>query len=101
MSTTTTARVDTRAHPQGLMNPAALALLLGHPEPVVRGWINGGGVPDSAVRDGRRRTKEASAALGVNDCYAILGYWAMDAGASLVIDDIPVVTEGVYVGPWD
>lgn len=101
MSTTTIARVDTRAHPQGLMNPAALALLLGYPEPKVRAWIEGSGVPEYAVRDGRRRSKEASAALGVNDYYTILGYWAMEAGASLVIDDIPVVTEGVYVGPWD
>lgn len=84
----------------GGFNHAAVALLTGYPPSEVRKWMDHGRMPAEAARDGRRRAKEAMAAVGRQlDGLSALIYFAVQEGADLQLDGKWLVHSGRYVGP--
>lgn len=84
----------------GGMNDAAVGLLTGYPPNEVRRWMNQGGMPAEAVRNGRRRAKEAMAATGRElDGISALVFFAMRDNVDFQLDGEWLVRGGCYVGP--
>ncbi|SHX64445.1 hypothetical protein [Mycobacteroides abscessus] len=81
------------------MNDAALSLLTGEPVAEVRRWMSAGGLPAHAARAGRRRGREACAAMGEElGMLDALVYYAIRESATLLVDGETVVDAGRYVG---